>query len=452
MSDETFLQDPRLGRRQYLVTYSQADEKKFPTRQSFGNMIQQEFNGSDGKCTKVLHWACCKEEHEHHGFHYHCAVKLSHTKKWLSVKRNIQSKHGIVINFSDKHDYYLSAYRYVCKEDPNVEHSAGHPNLREAPSPKTKTAISAYRKRKSTESSSHTASSSKGATVEKKPARLTNLQVGDMIVQNKIRSKTELYAMAESRKREGENDLANFLFSRQEKTISEVITKSWFLKSAGAELVRENTSRMELVCDAAENQQCEENCEWLTCALEVLSLNRIPAVQFATNLRTALREGRGKFKNVMLVGRTNCAKTFILKPLKEIFKNKVFENPTNDKFGWVGADKAEVILLNDFRYSKELITWKDLLLLLEGDTVKLPAPKNHYIADVIIDTDVPIFATSKSKITYRGPFNSTDDRESEMMDSRWKIVEFKHEFKEEEQKVIKPCGHCFAKLVLMGDE
>ena len=35
---ERNLQNPRSGRRQYLITYSQADINKFPTRESFGKM------------------------------------------------------------------------------------------------------------------------------------------------------------------------------------------------------------------------------------------------------------------------------------------------------------------------------------------------------------------------------------------------------------------------------
>jgi hypothetical protein len=41
---ETNLQNPRSGRRQYLITYSQADINKFPTRESFGKMLENEFN------------------------------------------------------------------------------------------------------------------------------------------------------------------------------------------------------------------------------------------------------------------------------------------------------------------------------------------------------------------------------------------------------------------------
>ena len=38
------LSDTRSGRRQYLVTYSQADPGKFPTRESFAAMLEEEFN------------------------------------------------------------------------------------------------------------------------------------------------------------------------------------------------------------------------------------------------------------------------------------------------------------------------------------------------------------------------------------------------------------------------
>ena len=80
---------------------------------------------------------------------------------------------------------------------------------------------------------------------------------------------------------------------------------------------------------------------------------------------------------------------------------KLFENPATDKYGWVHADKAQVILLNDFRWSRELIQWQDMLNLLEGETVKLPAPKNMFSEDVIITSDVAIFATSIFKIQHR---------------------------------------------------
>ena len=85
-----------------------------------------------------------------------------------------------------------------------------------------------------------------------------------------------------------------------------------------------------------------------------------------------------------------------------LFEERLFENPCNDKFAWVGSYHTTKILLQDFRYSRDVIPWKDIQLLLEGETVKLPAPKSQYSTDVVIDTDIPIFATSKSPIMFKG--------------------------------------------------
>ena len=72
---DIFLTNKRVGRRQYLVTYSQADLSKFPSRDSFGNMLHNEFNKGNG-IVRVCHWACCREQHADGGYHYHCAIKL----------------------------------------------------------------------------------------------------------------------------------------------------------------------------------------------------------------------------------------------------------------------------------------------------------------------------------------------------------------------------------------
>ena len=66
----------------------------------------------------------------------------------------------------------------------------------------------------------------------------------------------------------------------------------------------------------------------------------------------------------------------MFKVLQITFGGNLFGNPANNKFGWVGSQKAMCLLLNDFRWSNELIIWKDLQLLLEREPVKLQAPKN----------------------------------------------------------------------------
>ena len=457
----------RVGRRLYLATYSQADPKKFPTRESFAKMLEEEFNRGGGK-VKVLHWACSKEAHVEGGFHYHCCLKLSGVKKWSGVSKNIIKNHGIVVSFSDSHDYYASAFHYVTKEDQYFIRSDNHPDLSEVGSPRTKVCTQAYRakSKRGAESQETLISASKklryddqyGSTIAGTSRssfvtspinrKLTNIEVGDYVIKNNIKTVTQMFAAAEKRKVEGQCDLAMYLFTRSEKFLKELIGKAWLLQQANSLLLEDERSRMDLLRDA-QKKPCHPQCNWLAAALQVLSFNKIDRTFFAKSIRNLIEHGRGKFRNVMLTGRSNCAKTFMLKPLKEVFKDKVFENPSRDKFGWIGADKAHIMLLQDFRYCKELISWNDLLLLLEGETVKLPSPKNHFVEDIVIKAtnSIPIFATSKNRIEF-SKFSSDYLIETEMMNSRWNVINFTHVFPQEEQKDIKPCRHCFARLVL----
>ena len=150
----------------------------------------------------------------------------------------------------------------------------------------------------------------------------------------------------------------------------------------------------------------------------------------------------------MNIGVANCGKTFLLNPLNVIFNT--FSNPACTSFAWVGAEKAECIFLNDFRWSPCIIPWHDLLLLLEGQLVHLPAPKSHYAKDIVFDKDTPIFATGKNEIIFVKS-GAVDDKETEMMAVRWKIFRFHAQIPQQQQKEIPPCPKCFAILVLGGD-
>ena len=113
-------------------------------------------------------------------------------------------------------------------------------------------------------------------------------------------------------------------------------------------------------------------------------LNGIDTFQFVASIKDLLFHGGGKNRNLIITGPVNCGETFMLKPLELIFNFSIFENPANDKYAWVGSEKTKVFLLNEFRWSKDLISCHDMLLFLEGKTVKLPAAKNTYSEDIMI--------------------------------------------------------------------
>ena len=233
--------------------------------------------------------------------------------------------------------------------------------------------------------------------------------------------------------------------------MQDLLTTTWKMEKAASKIKREKKKRMDIIREKKDSE-CIEECSgnWFRCALEVLYSNNVEPVAFAIAMRELLTKGRGKFRNILIIGPANCGKTFLLSPLQQIFHT--FSNPANDKYAWLGAENAEIIFLNYFRWSSEMIAWKELLLLLEGQTVHLPSPKNHYSNDICINKDTPIVATSKNEIHYVGKYNTFDPTENEKMSIRWKLFKFYKQIAQSEQVELKPCPKCFCKLVLLGAE
>ena len=56
-------------------------------------------------------------------------VKFSNNKRWYGAKLHLLANYNISVHFSDSHQNYIYAYRYVTKEDTELFHSPGHPDL-----------------------------------------------------------------------------------------------------------------------------------------------------------------------------------------------------------------------------------------------------------------------------------------------------------------------------------
>lgn len=257
---------------------------------------------------------------------------------------------------------------------------------------------------------------------------------------------TELFAYAHEQREEGKTDLVQFILCKQPKVIPDLIDTTWRMKNAKEVLDRGRMTRMDLFNEASK-EECRTGCNrmWLQCANEILVNNGIDKTKFAEALVELLTKGRGKHRNVMIVGPANCGKTFILKPLTVLYKT--FLNPASGTFAWVGVEEAECIFLNDFRWNATLIPWHDLLLMLEGETVHLPAPKTHFTRDIEVVKDTPIFCTSKRPLIFIKN-GVVDDRETEMMAVRWNVVSFNYQIPQDEQRNVLPCVRCFTDLLL----
>ena len=426
-----------MARSIYMITYSQADLSIFPNKQSFADAIVSQISETK---TNVKQWVCCNEDHAVSGLHYHLAIKLDRVKRWLPIRNMIHQIYGVNVNFTESHDNYYGAWLYVTKQDENYIQSVGHPDLTTNNAPRTSNATRAKRNNKSSTQSTKT--TGRKAKIRK----LNNLSVSDVILKNEIKTKTHLYALAQKQKDEGKTDLAEFILNKGPKKITELIQNTWDMQNAATEIERQNKTRMEILTNTL-TEDCVPGCngDWLLCALQTLTLNKIVVDDFKAAVVELISNGRGKYRNIMLVGPANCGKTFLLRPLCQIYQ--CFVSPASTTFAWVGAEEAEVLFLNDFRWSEKIIPWHDLLQLLEGEPIHLPAPKTHYAKDLILEKDTPIFCTSNSRIRKysRGVL---DEIESEMMDVRWRVFKLKHQIEQSEVKELRPCCRCFANLIL----
>ena len=164
---------------------------------------------------------------------------------------------------------------------------------------------------------------------------------------------------------------------------------------------------------------------------------------FAEAIRTLLKLGGGKICNILLVGPAD-----FLNPLTKIYDTIL--NPSSSRYEFVGAENKELMFLNDLRWSQEMISWKELLNLLEGQSIHLATPKTHYARCILITEDVPIFATNIAPIMFAGK-GAIVEGENTVMEARWQQqFQLSVHIPLSKQKTVKICAGCFCKLVFMG--
>ena len=199
------------------------------------------------------------------------------------------------------------------------------------------------------------------------------------------------------------------------------------MQGASQFLEQSRKTRIQIMTEALKTK-CIETCKekhWFTCAKNIFRNKRINQFFFACAIRNTLIQGTQKNKNILIAGPTNCGKSFLLEPLELIFN--AFVDPATSKYASTKLETKEVTFLNDLRWSLECNAWSDLLLL-EGQTFNLLCPKIQFAADLLIDRSdtLSIFETIKSSVKYVGKFNLQDEKETDLMASRWQMFSFNH--------------------------
>ena len=335
-------------------------------------------------------------------------IKLDKCQRWNSVKLYLKEHFGIVVNFSDRSSNYYTAWQYITKEDQAFIESDGHPDLSNTPQPRTMAASKARRGNQTEPNTddfffdcSQIGNETQANQNKEKSGhkRLSAFDASEIVVEKKIKTSTELLALANNQKLEGKTVLAEFVVNRGIKVVDETINSAWDLFYADEKLQRSKLSLMDLLKKFSDEPRAKKcNGDWLRYAAEVLNNNSVSVESFAKSVRDLLEKGRGKYRNLMIVELANCGKAFLLNPMSEIYT--CLQNPATTSFAWEGAGKSVVIFLNDFCWSPQVLVWHDLLLLLERQTVHLPVQKHTIPKILCLTRTLPYFAPVSISLYY----------------------------------------------------
>ena len=98
--------------------------------------------------------------------------------------------------------------------------------MQEMSSPKTKVCAQAIRRKRKSQSTDTSGDQVSTTTKPPKITRLSNLEVSEFMARNKISNEDELFAIAHTQKEEGKKALANFLLSRSQKSMSDLLAST----------------------------------------------------------------------------------------------------------------------------------------------------------------------------------------------------------------------------------
>ena len=322
--------------RTYLVTYSQLDHRKFPTRWSFGAAVIQAFGANN-----VDYFVVGKEPHKEGGYHYHVALRLNKAMRW-----NLNENYGVNVNFSVSSDMYVGAYRYVTKTDKQKAFIGSvllkHPNLEmiSATYNRAILANSTYRQNRRQFEDEAGPSAKKN-----KCEKLKKGDVAMFVIENQVKTELQLMVLATERRDLGDRLLYDYLISLRRAARLELLQDAWNFENAKQTTSNENIDRIKTLQEQA-NKPCVCNGVWLTCAKDILSKNGLDKEKFCRALHDAIEKGRCKHANILIVGPADCGKTFILEPVCDVFPN-VFQNPASSTFDFLFLLHAGLDIVSD---------------------------------------------------------------------------------------------------------
>ena len=267
-------------------------------------------------------------------------------------------------------------------------------------------------------------------------------------IRNPTRTHTVTQKLAGEMEDKGDGVLMSFLM---ENDVGIALERALKAMDAKERSKRASMTRLEILKEYLDTHTCTcchtgANYKMMK---EVLVKNGMDG-SFQKAVIMTLRTGREKLTNLCIIGASNMAKSYVLKPLFLIFRT--YTRPDGGSYQLEDLLDKEMVFLNDFEFNddaKKWMPWPFLKNFLEGEHINVARPKNRG-GNAEFKSDAPVFMTAPQEVElYRG--KCRDEYETTQMRNRVSYLRFTQVFiKEEGVPDVKPCGHCGARLYLEG--
>jgi hypothetical protein len=376
--------------------------------------------------------------------HLHEAAPFPADHRWKAVEQHLRREHRIKVHIS-KHQCYRTMYDYLTQATPRKPQeeldsqawfTPNHPAAADLPEPPPHL-LAAWRARTAAVQEQRAAPRGRARSDE----QYTVMNLYDLLTekQGTMKNEEDIWSHAKHLEGQGDRKLLTFLMTRRD--LPQILERFAKSQTAPEAVRRRSMSRMEVLHDAAGRPcTCATPGRWRAAAEEVTRLNGYDEQEVESAVLESLELGRAKKRNLMIVGDTNRAKSFVYKPVELVYH--VYKPPESGSHQLADIRGAEVIWLNEFGYDRDFLPWKAFKDFLEGSSLKVGVPKTVG-ANYLFDGDAPVLATAPGPVTLPGR-----PAETAQMTSRWRYFLFQHFFDPDTCPDIKPCGACWAQWLL----
>jgi len=396
-----------------------------------------------------------REKHQDGHPHYHIAVKADRCFMFTPLKRCLLQQYGLASHWSCSHDGYATCIAYghmpslkkpLADLDPQpllwAPPGSSHPSLAEAcVPPVTAVAVKTYREQKRREQAE------KGKVEKFRGVDLWPIVIRENISLGLPGAAEKLIAYA---RRCGGQAMVEFCFNNFPK-LEELIARCWQVEKVEEQILELEKPRLDFVKEALE-APCRCQGRWLPAAMELFAMNDLSVQAWRGAVVMSLEKGRLKGSVVCHAGKEgNEGKSFLLAPLYEVFGQKnVFTSPPKSAFPLLELAKARLVVLDDWRFNEDIVSYPLQLLWFEGKPFIIARPQNLFNGHLRYTKDDPVFITTLEQdiLTLKKNILPGD---RDMMLKRLKVFRF-HVKVDTPDHTIPPCKRCFAHFLLNQDQ